>query len=464
LVLFFGSIVVDAQVVPGGVSLPSGAASQNPFFGGIPSGKATADTIDLSLSDALERGLRFNLGLVLSTQATAQVRAARLSSLGNLLPNVNAHLAEQVQQANLAALGVPASFFRGMSPIVGPFSVFDTRGTVSETISLRAISRLRADTENVRASELNLRDTRDLVVLFVGGGYIQALSARSRIEAIQAQVTTAQSLYQQAVDMKRAGTIAAIDVLRAQVELQLQQQRLVAAKNDFEKAKLQLARAIGLPQAQQYRLTTAAPYQPVPPITLDQALERAFRSRFDYRSALALQRSAELARKAANSERLPSLQFNGDYGTLGTTPGNSHGTFTAAGAVVIPVFQGGRIKADIQQADALLRQREAQAADSRAGVELDVRSAFLDLTSAAEQVEVARSSVGLATQSLQQARDRFAAGVTNNIEVIQAQEALALTNENYIASLLAHNLAKLALARALGIAETAVKEFLGGSQ
>jgi outer membrane protein TolC len=294
----------------GGGGLVTASSTQNPFFGGVTSGTATAETLDLSLRDALDRGLRFNLGLLLSTQSTAQVRATRLSSLANLLPSVNGHVAETEQQINLAALGVSESFLRGASPIVGPFPVFDTRATLTEAISLRALNRLHADTENLRAADFNLRNARDLVVLFVGGGYIQSLSAQSRIEAIQAQVVTAQSLYQQAVDMKKAGTIAAIDVLRAQTELQIQQQRLVAAKNDFEKAKLQLAHAIGMPQAQQYRLTSAAPYQPVPPITLDQALDRAFRSRSDYQSALVLKRSAELTRKAAVSTRLPSLQFN----------------------------------------------------------------------------------------------------------------------------------------------------------
>lgn len=446
-----------------GISTPTLSDSQNPFFGGTPVGQVTPGVMDLSLRDTLDRGLKFNLGLLLTTQTSQQVRAARLRALSGLLPDVNAHVAETAEQTNLAALGVPASFLQGQSPIIGPFSIFDLRATATEGISLRAINALRAATQNSTAANLTVRDARDLVVLFVGGGYIQALATQSRIDAIQAQLTTAQTLYNQAVDMKRAGTIPAIDVLRAQVEFQIQKQRLVAAQNDFEKAKLQLARAIGLPQAQQYRLTTAAPYQPIPPITLDLALDRAFHDRADYLSAIALQRAAELSRRAAVSERLPSIQFSGDYGVLGNQPGNSHGTFTATAALLVPIFQGGRIKSDIQTADAALQQRQAQLDDTRARVEFDVRSAFLDLTSAAQQVEVARSSLDLATEQVQQARDRYAAGVTNNIEVIQAQEALALTNENYIGSLLAHNLAKLALARAMGIAETAVKDFLGGS-
>jgi len=407
--------------------------------------------------------LRYNLGLLLSTQANEQARAARLQSLSKLLPDVNAHLAESAQQINLLALGVPVSFLRGISPIIGPFGLFDARATLVEEISLHALHNLRAAEQDLQAAQFNVRDARDLVVLFVGGGYIQALAARTRIDAIEAQLLTAESLYNQAVDMKKAGTIAAIDVLRAQVEFQIQQQAAVAARNDFEKAKLQLARAIGLPQGQQFRLTTSLPYQPIPPLTLEQALDRAYQSRADYQSARAEQRAAELTFKAATEERLPSFQLNADYGVLGPELGRSHGTFSTTAALQIPIFQGGKIRSDILAAQATLRQRQERVEDMRASIEYDVRSSFLDLTSAAQQVEVAQSSLGLATDEVAQARDRFAAGVTNNIEVIQAQEALAVTNENFIDSLLAHNLAKLSLARALGIAETAVKEFLGGT-
>ncbi len=475
-VLLAGCSLATAQVVTGaspagvtptatsvsGMPQPGLDLGQNPFAGARPVGTPTPGVIDLSLGDALDRALRNNLGLILSEQGSAATRAAHLRALSDLLPDVNAHVTEQAEQLNLLALGVPPSFFRGMSPIVGPFSVFDSRATASQAISLRAIQALRASAEDVRSSQLNVRDARELVVVFVGAGYIQALSQEARITAIAAQLKTAQALYQQAVDMKQAGTVAGIDVLRAQVEMQVQQQRLVAAQNDFEKAKLALARAIGLPTGQQFRLTTTAPYAPPPPLSLEQALERAFRNRPDYLSVLAQRRAAELSRQAAAAGRIPSLHFDGDYGVIGPTPGNSHGSFTAAATLKVPIFQGGRIRSDIQQADAVLREREAQVDDTRGRVEFDVRTAFLDLNSAAQQVEVAQSSVALANEQVQQARDRFAAGVTNNVEVVQAQEVLALTNENYIGSLLAHNLAKLALARALGVAETAVRDFLGG--
>ncbi|MFB3918290.1 MAG: TolC family protein [Terriglobales bacterium] len=457
------SQVTAAPRAPGLQTQGQGQA-QNPFLGSVPSVPPAAGPMELSLKDAIDLGLKYNLGLFLTSQGTVQARAARLRSLSDLLPKLDLRVAESVQQINLAALGFPltaASRF-GINTIAGPFSIFDVRGVLSESLDLKSLNNYRSAGENVRASQFSLQDARDLVVLVVGGTYIEVVSSAARVEAVQAQVITAQGLYQQAVDMKRAGTVAGIDVLRAQVELQVQQQRLVAAENDFEKLKLTLLREIGLPVGQQIILTDKMPYAPAPAINLEELIQRAYRSRGDYQAMIASRRAAELARKAAVGEGLPSIQLNADYGTLGNTPGNSHGTFTSAAALKVPLFQGGKVRAEIQQADALLRQREAEAEDMRGRIEFEVRSALLDVNAASRQVDVARSSVDLATQQLQQARDRFAAGVTNNIEVVQAQEALATTNENYVSSLFAHNFAKLSLARAVGIAEQAVKQFLGG--
>ncbi len=455
-----GGSAARAVTVTPNVSL----SPPSPFLGGVPQGQPSPQVLALTLRDSLNRGLKYNLGLVLSERATATARGARLRALSDVLPNLNFHTAEEIQQINLAALGLPSSLLPpGVSPIVGPFGVFDARLTASTPLlDLHALNNLRAGTENVRAANYSLQDARNTVVLVVGGSYMQALAGAALIDAVQAQVTTAQRLYQQAQDQKNAGVAAGIDVLRAQVELQVQQQRLVVAKNEFEKQKLSLARAIGLPVSQQFTLADTIPFAPAPPIAFEQALDRAYHNRADYLSAQALVRAAELSRKAALAERYPSVSVNGDYGTLGRTPGNSHGTFTAIAALKIPVFQGGKIRGDVMQADALLQQRQAQLEDQRSRIEFEVRSAFLDLQAAAEQVEVAKSSVDVAQQTLTQAQDRFSAGVTSNIEVVQAQESLANANENYIASLFAHNLAKLSLARALGVAEEASKDFLGG--
>jgi outer membrane protein TolC len=289
------------------------------------------------------------------------------------------------------------------------------------------------------------------------------LAAEAQVDAVQAQVNTADTLYRTAVDQKNAGVSPAIDMLRAQVELQAQQQRLVAVKNNLDKEKLQLARIIGLPTAQQFTLAQKIPYTPAPPIPLDEAISRALRDRPDYAVAQARVRAAEFSQRAATSERLPSLVFNGDYGVIGRNLANAHGTFSVQGAIKVPIFEGGRIKGDILQADSALDQRKAEAEDMRGRIEYEVRAAYLDLTSAAEQVRVATSTLDLANQTLVQAQDRFRAGVTNNVEVVQAQEAVANSNDAFISSTLQFNLAKLALARSLGVAERATKEFLGGT-
>ncbi len=434
--------------------------AQDPFFGGIPQGPATGAVIDLSLEEAIDRGLKYNLGLYESGIGMEQARAVRLRSLSNLLPTLKARTGEVIEQQNLAALGLPRNPL--FPAVVGPFSIFDARASFTQNVlNFQDLNKYRASKENVSAAQFSVKNARDLVVLVVGGNYISAVAAEARIAAVQAEVTTAETFYKQAVDMKAAGVIAAIDLMRAQVEYQARQQRLLAAQNDFEKQKLGLARSIGLPMAQRYRLSNKMEYEPLPPLPLEAEMQRAFANRPDYLGAEALLRASELQRKAATSERLPSVQLNADYGLLGRAPGSaSHGTFTAAAGVEMPIFEGGRIRSDIEQADSVLRQRQAEIADLRSRIEQEVRTAMLDLNNAAQQVEVARSSVALATDTVRQAQDRFAAGVTNNVEVIQAQEALATANDNYVNSLFAHNLAKLSLARAVGVSEQAVREYL----
>jgi outer membrane protein TolC len=303
-----------------------------------------------------------------------------------------------------------------------------------------------------------------LVVLVVGANYLQALADASRVEAVQAQVDTSKALFEQATSLKNAGMVPGIDVLRSQVEYQAQQQRLLVAQNEYDKQMLALARVVGLPMGQQFRLTDTIPKAEPVPITLDEALTRALQERSDFKEAQATVRAAELSKKAATAERYPTFGFNGDYGVIGRSPGNSHGTFTAAFGLQIPIFEGGKIRADEIQAESLLQTRQAQLDDLRQRIDYEVRSAFLDVTAATKQLEVATSALNLAREQVVQARDRFAAGVSNTVEVVQAQEQQATAEENFISSLYAHNVAKLSLARATGIAEDATKKFLGGKQ
>jgi outer membrane protein TolC len=417
----------------------------------------------LSLSDAIDRGLRQNLALLLGEQGTRASRARRLRTLSDLLPNVSARTSETAEQINLAALGFSTNAFPGVPTVVGPFGIFDARATLSQRLfDWKAIQNTRSASENVKAAQLSYKDTRELVVLVVTNLYLQAVQGKSRVDVARAQVETATAVYQQAVDLERAGVAARIDVLRAQVEMQAQQERQLTAENDLDKQKLALARAIGLAVGQQFETTDTIPYGPLPPVTFEQALAEAYRNRSDYLQAEALVRAAELARSAAAAGRYPTVRFDGDYGVIGPTPGNSHGSFTAAASLQVPIFQGGRVRAEVEENDALLQERQAQLGDLRNRIESDVRTAFMDLNTAAKQVEVAQSSVGLATEQLQQSRDRLAAGVANTLEVVQAQEALASANNTYLSALYAHNVAKASLARAVGMAEQTIKQYLGG--
>lgn len=443
--------------------MPSGAtqSGQNPLFGSVPTGQPTPGVMPLGALDAIDRGLKYNLSLILSEQATTAARGARYRALAEVLPTLNGRVGESIQVINLAAFGIPAPANTG--PIIGPFGVFDARVLASGSfLDLKSLNLLRARTEDVNAAQLDMQNVRDLIVLVVGGTYMQALAGEARIVAVEAQLNTAQALYQQALDMKNAGMAPGIDVLRSQVEMKVQQQRLLAARNDFAKQKLALARIIGLPTGQEFTLTEKIPVTPAAPLTLEQAIDRAFRDRPDYRRAQSQLKSAQLTRNAATSERLPTGRFNADWGTIGPRPTQNHPTYTTAAAINIPIFQGGKVKGDVMQADALLRQREASLADLRGQIEFEVRTSFLDLQSAAEQVQVAQSSIQLAEEALTQARDRFRAGVATTVEVVQAQEQVAATHENYINSSFAYNVSKLSLARSLGIAERAVKDFLGG--
>jgi outer membrane protein TolC len=454
-----------SRPVPPGTSAASlaGPNAQNPFFGGVPSGERTAEALPLSLRGSLDRALKHNLGLLLSEQGTREARGARLKALSDLLPNATAHVTETVQQVNLAQFGF--SGLPGVPPIVGPFSVFDTRAYLSQPLlDLPAIHNARAESANLDAARYSYQDARDLVVLVTAALYLQAVTGASRVEAQRAQLRTAEALFQRAEDLKKAGVVPGIDVLRAQVEMQAQRQRLIYYENEFAKQKLALGRAIGLPIAQEIILTDRVPYAPPPSMTLEQASQQALSSRADYQSALAQVRAAEAERLASKAKSLPALRFDGNYGDIGRSPGSSHGSFVAAFDLKIPIFQGGKIRGEVLQADARLQQRKDELADLRGRIELEVRTAFLDLRASGDQVQVARGALDLANQQLEQARDRFSAGVVNSIEVVQAQEAVATANENYISSLYAFNLAKAALARALGIAEKSIDQFLGGTQ
>jgi outer membrane protein TolC len=460
------ALCVLSTVVLGSLGL-TWAQAQSPFLGSVPTGQATATTLELSLHDAFDRALKYNLGAIESSQDTRAARAARLHSLNALLPNLSARVSASLLQVDFRAQGINFKIPGVSIPsIAGPFWVTDGRGYLSqEVFNWSDIQGVKAASESEKASEYSYESTRDFVVFTTGSAYLLVISDLALVDSIRAQVSTAQTLYQQDSDKNKNGIVAGIDVLRAHVELQTQQQRLIAAQNQLDIDKLTLARVIGLPNGQEFRVIESVPYAPLSDITLGQALQQAYSTRPDYLSAKAEAQAAELTLQSAGAENYPYLSTQTDYGDIGSPNfTSSHGTFDFAAALTIPIFEGSRVRGDKLQADTTLERRKAELADLSGKIDQQVRTAFYNLKSSSDLVAVAKSNIDLANQTLGQAQDRFASGVADNLEVVQAQESVATANQSYIASLYSFNIAKISLAQALGVAEKSALQYLLGGK
>ncbi|HWC19984.1 MAG TPA: TolC family protein [Terriglobales bacterium] len=437
----------------------SSTVGQDPFSGSVITEKATDQVITLTIKDAITRGLRANLGALLTEQGITSARGQRWHALQAMLPDVTGRVTESLQQVNLAAAGIR---FPGVPGVIGPFSNFDVRAYMTASAGLSQYQGIRSSIENLKAAQFSYQNALELVVFSVSNAYLQVLTSAANVVNAQAQVQTAQALVNQAEQMHQAGVSAKIDALRATVELQARKQDLIVAQNNLDKSRIALARTIGLPLEQKYELADTLQFIPAPAITQEEAIHRARQERLDYRQAQAQVRAAEASRRAANFERIPSLSFNGNYGDIGISPGTSHGTFVAAGGIQFPIFEEGRIRGDIDQAKSELKQSKDRLSDLDGRIDAEIRTAFLDLNAASEQVQVADATVKLAQEELSEARERFAAGVTDNLEVVQAQGSLVSAQNQYVSSLYIHNLAKLSLARALGEARQNAATYLGG--
>jgi outer membrane protein TolC len=457
-----------ATQAPTGGSAPTLNPSTSIFLGGVPSGTRTANAIPITVVDAIQRALDHNLGVLTAEQEIGRAQGARWRMLSELLPNVNGRVSETREKINLAAFGFGPSSggpFADIPSIVGPFNVFDARVYLSQAvIDFGAINDARSEAHNVSAAQYTYHGARSFVIHVAATLYTQALAAAARADAARAQADTARALYNQAVDLKQGGLVAGIDVLRAEVELNSETQRSTSAANDSEKAKLQLARVMGLPIGQEFTLDTTVPDLPKPNLTLDEAVALAYDHRADYQAALERVRAAEAARRAIIGDALPSLHVNADYGTIGLSVSDAQATYTLTGGLTVPIFQGGKTRGRLLEADADIRKRRTEAEDLKAGIYYDIRTAFLDLQATDQQLQVATKARDLAAQQLTQSRDRFAAGVGSNIEVVQAQEAVAVANEQYISAFYGFDLAKGALIRGIGTAEDALRQLMGGSR
>jgi outer membrane protein TolC len=454
--------LAQTQTIPTpGQAIP-GTTGVSPFAGSVPA-KPVSGVLAISLPDAIERGLKQNLGALLSNADIRSARGQRWEQLSALLPHATVGPYVADSEVNLAEVGLTSLPGVNVPASIGPFSYFDARLAVTQSLfDWKSINAARASGHSLKTAEYSYKDARDLVVLAVGYTYLQAIADEARIETAQAQVKTAQALYDQASDQVTAGTSPAIDALRAKVELQTRQQQLIQARNNFAIQKLTVARVIGLAPGQEFDLTDKPPYQPFESVSVDEALKRAYASRSDYQAALSETRAAEFERKAASAGYLPSLSFNANYGAAGGHPSTATQVFDVRGTLTIPIFQGGSVHGDVLQAEAKLEQARERLDNLRAQIDSDVRSALLNIQSSAEQVAVARSNIDLAEETLVQSRDRFSAGVTDTVEVVQSQEAVASSHEQYINSLYNYNFAKISLARAIGLAEEGVKRYFKG--
>jgi outer membrane protein TolC len=418
----------------------------------------------LSLKDAVARGLQYNLGAVgLSTalqQAEGQARVVRSA----LMPNLNSSLSETVQQTDLKAFGFRiATPFPGVAipSVVGPYNYFDLRARLTQTVAdMTALNNYRSSKETLNANQLFAQDSKDMVVLAVGGAYLQVIAARARVESAKAQLDSANALFDQTRQQRAGGLVSQIDLNRSEVQLLTQRQRLATLQNDLAKQKINLARLTGLPPNDHFDTTDNVPFSEPPVLSEEDAVAQSLMRRPDIKAAEAQIRAAEKTVSAARAERLPSLAVNADYGVIGLNPAQSHGTFSVTGTLHIPIWQGGRTEGDIEQANAALSQRRAELEDLRSRVESEVRNAFLDLQAAASQVEVARRNLDVNRETLTLSRERFDTGITDSVEVSQAQASVASAELDYINSVFAHDVAKLSLARAGGNAADNLPRFL----
>jgi outer membrane protein TolC len=432
--------------------------------GGVTVERATPGAMPLSIDEAVERGLKHNLGILLQIQNQRSIHGQVLTVKNNLLPSMTATAKTSTQEINLAALG----FKPGKIEFTANFPTIVKVDVTSAQINLNQqlfnvpayyLYRAAQKADDVASwSRLNQEGT---VTLNVGTQYLRAVADAGEIDNARALLKADEVALNQAVASQNAGVGTHLDVLRARVQLQTQQQALINAENTFAKNKIALNRLIGLPADQELTLTDTAPYAEFAALPLDDAMKLAFERRKDLRSLESQMELADRTQKAVKYERLPSLAFDGYYGVVGETQGLYHGVFSAVGKLSFPIFQEGQLRGEREVAAAQVTGLKQQIASLKVTIEQQIRSSMLDVQATDDQVKVARSNVDLATQALQDTTDRYAAGVDDNLPVVQAQATLAAAQSRLVETLYQYNQAKLALARNTGVVETQYKTYLG---
>jgi outer membrane protein TolC len=465
LAVFFSALVAAVVAVPEllaqgpigyGGSAPGaaiGSLTGSEFQGSVTEARKPAGVLGLSLNRAVELGMENNLGLLLRREGVTAARGQRWLELSRLLPQLTTSAGMHHLKESLAITGISSP---NIPPVVGPYNFYDGRVFLTQRIfDLEAMKRVQAAGHEVAAAELSERDARELVTVAVSAAYLQALAGYARVDTSAAQVATANTNLDRAVELHNAGLTPGIDELRARVEALTRTQQLIVAENELAKDKLGLLRLIGLPVGQDIVLTDQAPFEPQTAGAVDDLVAQGLRARDDYQAAQKLVKAAEAAREAALAERLPALVLDADYGYTGVTLSTLDETYHIVGSLRFPIFQGGRVHGDVLRAEALVAMRREELDDLRGKIEYEVRSALLDVNAAGREVEVTRKNVELAELALSQAQERFSAGIDDNLEVVQAQQSVAAAHEALVSSHYRHNLAKLLLARATGVAGAA---------
>src|SRR6202453_579816 len=471
--LMAAAVLLSSGMLPAQTTNQSSAKS--PYYGSVTIVKPTDGVKPLTLDDAIALGIEHNLALIEAKEQEQSAKAQSLESLQPLLPTVTAQADSGAHQINLAALGFSSSLIGKFAPLFPGFdfasfptivkvNVTDAMVNYSQTLfSLSNIDRYRAAKANVVAAYFSKQSSRGLVVLTVGDAYLQALALASQVDTAQALLQADQVLLNQAVAEHQAGTAANLDELRARVQFQTQQQAVISAEVNFKKAKIALKRESGLPAEQEIQLTDTAPYADLATMNIDEAKRMAYQSRQDYQGLQAQVRAAQLQRRAAKWERLPTLDFQGNYGVTGVTGSLYHGTFAAAGSLNLPVFEEAKFRGDSGVAAANLTNLTEQLASLKEQIDAQLRDSILDVQTATELVRVAQSNVDLARKELEQTTDRFQAGVDDNLPVVQAQATLADAETTLVNTTSQHNQAKLVLARNLGIVDTQYSTYVHGN-
>jgi outer membrane protein TolC len=412
---------------------------------------APAGVMRLTLDQAVALALKQNTTAQIAVLSAGQGQQEQKIALSELLPQVQVGATEQWERLNLVAQFGGRRIFPGFPGHLGPYPVFSAGPSFNGPIlDLTLIRRYQASRNTANASRADSLSTREQVILLVVSQYIGTLRSMADVQASQSRVDLAQALYNQAADLQKEGVGTGIDTLRANVELQNENQRLLEAQATRETSLFGLSRLLNLDPRQQIELGDSLSFFETPQPDVEASIEEGLSARHEWKSMQEQMRAAENQRKAASAERLPSIHFNGNWAQLGTDPSGVIPTYNYAGTLSVPLFTGGRIRAEIVRADLDIQKLRQQQADLRNQIALDVKTALINLDSARSQVRVANLGVQLSKEEVDQARDRFNAGVANNIEVIQAQDSLARANDNQIAALYRFNQARADLARSIG--------------